>query len=193
MTSSWLTGAILAGGQSLRMGQPKEGVIMPDGRRMIEPLIATLSQICKQVVIVGACHGFSIPPESGLLHLQDKTPGIGPLAAVATLLQSGIDEKGYLITACDQPYVTTDLLRLLIKEPSDLPRILQPEIGETLTPFPGYYPVSWCVEIEKKLQAGERSICRVLQESRVAYLPFPQEWKGCLRNLNRPADLLQAY
>ena len=187
------TGAILAGGQSLRMGKPKEGVIMPDGRRMMEPIIASLSEVCKQIVIVGTCRGFSIRPELGLLHLLDTNPGMGPLAAVATLLQSGIDAKGYIITACDQPHLTTDLLRLLVKAPSDLPGILQPEKGEMLLPFPGYYPVSWRLEIEKWLQAGERSICRVLAESRVTYLSFPEEWEGCLRNFNTPADLSQVY
>jgi len=165
---------------------------MPDGRRMIEHLILTLSQVCEQIVIVGACRGFSIPSESGLLHLQDKTPGIGPLAAIATLLQSGINEQGYLITACDQPYVTTDLLRLLIKAPSDWPQLLQPGAGERADPFPGYYPVSWRLEIEKRLEDGERSICRALSKGRLTYLPFPKEWKECLRNLNGPADLLPA-
>ena len=205
-------GAILAGGRSVRMGQPKEGVIMPDGRKMIEPIIATLSQICRQIVIVGACRGFSIPVESTLLHLQD-TMGMGPLAAMATLFKSGIDDTGYIITACDQPYLTTDLLRLLIQSPSDLPILLRPAIGWgsdhsesaedagrggqssvgwECNPFPGYYPVSWFLEIEKKLQAGERSICRVLSESRVTYLPFPKEWQESLRNLNGPLDLLLA-
>lgn len=191
MTSFPLTGAILAGGQSLRMGQPKEGVVMPDGRQMIEHLIEPLSQVCKQIVIVGACRGFIIRPESALLHLPDTTPGMGPLAAIAALLQSGIDKDGYIVSACDQPYITADLLRLLAQKSSDLPSILQPIEGEILTPFPGYYPVLWLLEIEKQLQAGERSICRALQESRVTYIPFPKEWKGSLRNLNTPTDLLQ--
>ena len=171
------------------MGQPKEGVMMPDGRKMIEPIIAALSDVCGQIVIVGGCRGFSIPIESGLIHLPDTTPGSGPLAAILTLLQSGINKNGYIVTACDQPYITTDLIHLLVQNLSNVPCILKPSPGERLTPFPGYYPVTWRIEVEHYLQAGEQSLCRALEESRVDYLPFPNAWGRYLKNLNMPEDL----
>lgn len=186
------TGSILAGGQSSRMGQPKEGVVLSDGRRMIEPLISSLSQVCQQIVIVGACRGFSIRPQSGLLHLHDATPGMGPLAAINTLLQSGIDPNGYLVTACDQPFLTPELFRLLVANRSDIPRILKPGRDEMLLPFPGYYPVAWRHKTEKALQEGEGSICRLIEKMQVTYVAFPEEWKRNLRNINTPADLERA-
>jgi molybdopterin-guanine dinucleotide biosynthesis protein A len=189
-SSPHYTGAILAGGQSSRMGQPKEGVVLSDGRRMIEHLILPLSQVCHQIVIVGTCRGFSIPPQSGLLHLHDTTPGMGPLAAINTLLQSGIDPNGYLVTACDQPFLTPELFRLLVADPSSLPRILKPD--EMLLPFPGYYPVTWRHKIEEALQEGERSICRLIEKTQVDYVAFPGEWKMDLRNINTPGDLERA-
>ncbi len=171
------------------MGQPKEGVVMPDGRRMIEHVIASLSQVCDRIVIVGTCKGFSIPSETGFLHLQDATPGMGPLAAVATLLRSGISTEGYLVTACDQPFLTADLLYLLVKTRSSVPRIFSSESEELPTPFPGYYPVFWYPVVEEGLQAGDLSVCNLIKKSAFSLVSLPKEWRRYLRNINRPDDL----
>ncbi len=181
-TSDSITGAILAGGQSRRMGQPKEGVLMADGRRMIEHVIEPLSHICQKILIVGACRGFTIPPQSLLIPLPDSDPGSGPLSAIATILKSGVDKKGYIITACDQPFLTADLLRLLIQGPLNQPCIFKNH-DSPLQPFPGYYPVSWLPEI------GERSVCAMLTKTAISLVACPKEWEARLKNINRPTDL----
>jgi molybdopterin-guanine dinucleotide biosynthesis protein A len=168
------------------MGQPKEGVLLADGRRMIEHIIEPLSIVCSTIVIIGSCRGFTFSKQANRIPLPDTMPGHGPLAAITTLLKSGLDQRGYLVTACDQPFLTADLLRLLIQEPTPMPRIFQ--TGEKpLTPFPGYYPVSWLSEIEKNTE--EHSVCALLEKSIVSFVPYPKEWQGCLKNINRPTDL----
>ena len=182
------TGAILAGGLGLRMGQPKEGVVLPDGLKMIEHVIKPLSQLCQKIVIVGDCRGFLIPNQTNFIALPDDPPGRGPLSAIATLLKSGIDQDGYLVAACDQPFLTADLLRLLLGEIPTLPRIFKPGNDEMIAPFPGYYPVCHLSQITNALESGEYSICNVIQKS-FETVPLPREGSPLIRNINTPNDL----
>jgi molybdopterin-guanine dinucleotide biosynthesis protein A len=170
------------------MGRPKEGVVLPDGRRMIEPALASLAALCRRVVIVGACRGFSAPSEAGIIHLADRTPGRGPLAAVESLLLSGLDD-GYLVVACDQPLLTPSLLALLVKGNPTQPTFFRSEEGEALDPFPGYFPVSWLPDVQTALQQGERSLRRLIQRSEAAWIPLPNPLLASLKNINTPADL----
>jgi molybdopterin-guanine dinucleotide biosynthesis protein A len=176
------------------MGQPKEGVLLPDGRRMIEHVIAPLLEVCEKVVILGACRGFSIPSDPRLIALADEVPGMGPLSAMVTLLKSGIDPNGYLLAACDQPFLTPDLLRRLIVEKPTGPRIFggttpAKRRGSTITPFPGYYPTCWLSEIERVFLSGERSICNAIQKSGASLIAIEEGEEPLLRNINTPNDL----
>jgi molybdopterin-guanine dinucleotide biosynthesis protein A len=173
------------------MGRPKQGVLMPDGRKMIEHVIEPLSQLCQKIVIVGDCRGFSIPQQQKLIALSDDPPGKGPLSAIATLLKSGIDKDGYIVTACDQPFLTPNLLRLLLGEKPSFPRIFQPEQGEMIAPFPGYYPVCWLSEIKSALETGQYGICNVILKNRVETVALPKEQQVLIRNINTPDDLDQ--
>lgn len=183
------TGAILAGGQSRRMGRPKEGIFLSDGRPMIEHVIEPLRGVCRRVAIVGACHGYPIPAAIDLIHLNDSEPGAGPLVAIATLLRSGLDSEGYLVAACDQPFLTAPLLSLLMEDRSPLPRFFRSEEGTPLDPFPGYFPVGWFSEVERALQQGERSVRRLIERTPVSWIPIPDEFRGFLKSINTPADL----
>jgi molybdopterin-guanine dinucleotide biosynthesis protein A len=171
------------------MGRPKEGVVLSDGRRMIEHVIEPLRGVCRRVVIVGACRGYPIPAGTDLVHLNDSKPGGGPLAAIAMLLHSGLDPEGYLVVACDQPFLTSPLLRLLVEEQSPPPRFFRSEGGAPLDPFPGYLPIAWLPEVEGALQRGERSIRRLIQKTPASWVSLPDSARGCLKGINMPSDL----
>ncbi len=162
---------------------------MPDGRKMIEHVITPLSSLCQNIVIVGDCRGFAIPQQKNFIALPDNPPARGPLSALATLLQSGIDRNGYLVAACDQPLFTPDLLRLLLGEIPRAPRIFKPDQDEMLTPFPGYYPVCWLAKIKDALTSGEYGLCNVLLKNAVETVPLPKEGGEQIRNINTPDDL----
>jgi len=99
--------AILAGGQSRRMGQPK--ALLPlEGKPLVEHLITTLKRDVAQVFVAGC-------PEPGLYRhlsvpvvtdvLADSSGGMGPLGGIYTALcyvnqqQAGI--QAVLCVPCD--------------------------------------------------------------------------------------------
>ncbi len=180
------TGAILAGGQSRRMGAPKEGVPLWDGRPMMAHAIAALAGVCRRVVVVGECRGFALPPE--ILHIPDRRPGDGPLAGLDALLRSGLD-AGYLVVACDQPLLTPALLRrLLPPAPADL-CFFRSEEGAGLHPFPGFFPATWAARAAEALERGERSVRRAIAPCPATWVDVGAREQALLRSLNTPAEV----
>jgi molybdopterin-guanine dinucleotide biosynthesis protein A len=174
------------------MGRPKQGVLMPDGRTMIAHVIQPLSQLCQNIVTVGDCVEFTMPPQKQIIALPDDPPGRGPLSAIATLLKSGIDKEGYIVTACDQPFLTPNLLALLVGERTTTPRIFQEDMDTmagVITPFPGYYPVCWLSIIERELASGQYGVCNAILKSAVKTVSLNKDSRALIRNINTPDDL----
>ena len=46
-------GAVLCGGRSRRMGVPKAGMLLPDGRSMLQQTRDILATFCERVVLLG--------------------------------------------------------------------------------------------------------------------------------------------
>lgn len=184
------TGAVLAGGQSRRMGEPKEGIVLWDGQPMIQHVLATLGRVCRHVVIIGQCRGFEIPDGSPLVRLPDLRPGGGPLAGIETLLRSGLD-SGYLVVACDQPLLREPLLRRLVTAAGARPCFLRPEDGSWLGPFPGYFPAACLEQVDLALRRGVTSVRRVFAESDVTWVPISPEEQSQLKSIDSPADLAE--
>ncbi len=178
-------GAILAGGRSRRMGVPKAGIRLWDGRPMLEHVLAPLRAVCGQVVVVGESRGYDVP--AGVLRRDDLHPGSGPLAGIEALLSSGL-ASGYLVAACDQPFLTSELLaRLLEGDPQEVRLFRVP--GDGFQPFPGYYPDNWGPRVTEALRRGELSLRALIGPARADWPRLSAAEAEGLRSLNRPEDL----
>lgn len=109
-----LTGAVLTGGMSKRMGQDKADVLISD-HTMLEMVGAALRQVCDRVVLLG-------PGRDGWETWPDTIHAHGPLAGIATALHRADD--GYVVVvAVDQPFVSTSTLSHMIEMAGDLPLV----------------------------------------------------------------------
>ena len=142
-----VTGAILSGGMSRRMGVPKAGLLLPDGRSMIETVRDMLLELCDEVVLLGG--GFGL---EGHRVLEDTRDDAGPLAGIEALLQSGLDER-YLVFPCDMPGMDPDTARLLMDE-ENTPGI----VHFNGHPLPCMVSGSLCDGLTATLDEGVRSI-----------------------------------
>jgi len=103
-----LSGFVLAGGASQRMGQPK-ALLRLAGETMLERQVRLLNAACRSVAVVGLVgqlEGLDAP----MLH--DEFPGRGPLAALYTGLRWTRTEFN-LFVACDLPFLNLRFLRYL--------------------------------------------------------------------------------
>ena len=89
-------GAVLVGGSSRRMGEPK-ALIRVDGSAMVDRLGAVLRAAgCSRVVAVGPTQ-----LAGQLEHVDDLYPGDGPLGGVLTALSASGSTPLVCVVACD--------------------------------------------------------------------------------------------
>jgi len=106
------TGAVLAGGKSLRMGTEKAFLKM-NGVELIRIVIEEMKKIVAEVLVVGAgCGALKIP---GVKIVKDVVPGCGPLGGIHAVLANSSYER-CLVAGCDMPFFNARLGELLIAE-----------------------------------------------------------------------------
>lgn len=186
-----VTGVILAGGESSRMGSNK--ALLPyRGGRFIEAIYRQLAEIFTEVLIVT-----NTPELYDFLpcaKVADVYPGMGALAGIhAGLFHSA--NPAIFAVACDMPYLNSALIRQLASQ-ADPGCVLIPESPHGLEPLHAVYGKGCLAAIETTLLAGERRIVsffgranvnRFNREQIVALDPGFDSF----RNINTPADYYQ--
>jgi molybdopterin-guanine dinucleotide biosynthesis protein A len=193
-----IVAAVLVGGQSRRMGQPKTQVTLPDGRTLLDVVLATLFSSCPAVVLVGGPMSLSTTFCHQLTEaLPDAYPGEGPLGGVITVLQSGLAQR-YVIVSCDQPGLSENLFTTLIQadaalSPSAAVVLFESTMGSKLQPFPGIYHVSALPQLQTAFEHGERAmhraLCCTLPPEQMHEVPLAKTFVSQLESLNTPSDL----
>ncbi|HEX5411943.1 MAG TPA: molybdenum cofactor guanylyltransferase [Terriglobia bacterium] len=105
-----LTGFVMAGGASRRMGRAKESLRI-NGEAMLERQIRLIRSVARQVAVVGRAAGYR--EEFGVASIPDAIPGRGPLGGIYTALLESRTEYN-LILGCDLPFVNRRLLTWLV-------------------------------------------------------------------------------
>jgi molybdopterin-guanine dinucleotide biosynthesis protein A len=103
-----LTGYVLAGGKSSRMGRDK-GLLEIDGDTLLRRAVTALKSVANRVKVVGDHPHLSVYGEV----VRDVHKDCGPLGGIEAAL-SDTDTEWNLILAVDQFRVPVSLLRLLI-------------------------------------------------------------------------------
>jgi FdhD protein len=148
-----VSGVILAGGKSSRMGSNK--ALLPyKGGRFIEAIHRQLSEIFEEVLLVT-----NNPEQYEFLpsrKVADLFPGAGALAGIHSgLYHSG--NQAVFAVACDMPYLYNDLVRHLAAQ-ADKDAVIIPEGPAGLEPLHAVYGKECLVAIEETIASGEKRI-----------------------------------
>jgi molybdopterin-guanine dinucleotide biosynthesis protein A len=180
-----MTGAILFGGKSSRMGQPKHEVRLSDGTTFLERVQAAIRPLCSQIALLGD-HEYSASDE--FIIIKDLRPGLGPMAGLESLLKSNLDSH-YLIVACDMPLLTPDICRLLIHDSASVSIFESTEIGKYL-PFPGIYRTELAPLVSRSLDEDRRSLQQLFRSlPDIHVLPLTPELEQSVRSFNTPESI----
>jgi len=177
-----VTGAILCGGQSSRMGAPKHELALPGGRSMIEVIAETTGSVCRQVIILGPDQ---ILP--GYRHVYDLRAAQGPLGGIEALLASGIDSQ-YLVVPCDVPLVTAGLLRSLLAETVATATVFRIEDTDRPESLPMRIRAGALDVVQRQLDAGRRAVHGLIEEIECEIVPLAARDGERLRNINTRAE-----
>ncbi|MDQ0492570.1 molybdenum cofactor guanylyltransferase [Paenibacillus brasilensis] len=105
-----VTGIIVAGGRSSRMGQDK-ALLQLGGVTVLERIAAVLGKVAGRVIVV--TRDIQQYSGLGLETMADLYPGLGPLSGIHAGLSASTTEWG-IVVACDMPFVQPEILRALL-------------------------------------------------------------------------------
>jgi len=109
ISSQKVTGILLAGGMSSRMGREKGSLIM-GGRMMYEYPLKALEKVCDEILISGSA---PLPGKLPYPYIPDEISGIGPMGGIFTCLEHSSNDLN-LVVSYDMPLVDEALLTYLL-------------------------------------------------------------------------------
>jgi len=189
-----MTGIILAGGKSSRMGTNKAFLDF-DGARLIERTNGVLNDLFSEIIIV-TNDPLSYTHFSSALIVTDIYKNKGALGGIYTGLFFA-SEKHAFVTACDMPFVNKDLIAYLAGRADDYD-IVVPQSPGGLQPLHAVYSKKCMAPIKKNLEADKLKVTgfykglRVLTVTEEILQPFNQDGQTFL-NINTPREIEQLH
>lgn len=195
-TGRGVTGIILAGGLSRRLGRDK-AVEPINGQPLIGRVMDALSRITDELVVVVNTpqRGRELPLPDSAVAAVDIHPNAGSLGGIFTGLSAASNQWG-IVAACDMPFLNLDLLSYLLsfRESHDA---VVPVLDHRPEPTHAAYSKVCLSAIEARLEADDLKIARFFDDVRVKYVSQRQVEEidpGRLSffNVNTEEDLTRA-
>ena len=186
--------AIIAGGQSRRMGRDKAFVELA-GKPLIEHVLERSAELGQAETIL-ITNQPALYAHLGLPMHQDILPNKGSLGGIYTALMKARREWT-LTLACDMPFVKGSLLRAMIERMDDGADIVVPRVDGYPQGLHAIYKKTCIEPIAEQLAANRLKIIRFYDQMRVRYLdeadyaPFDPNGRS-FTNLNTPAEVAAA-
>ncbi len=144
-----ITGIILSGGKSSRMGRDKAFLPFPH-KPLIEIMIDKLSVLFNELIVVtGNPHLYS---KYGIRTVKDIIPQRGPLGGIYTGLLFSKNHYNFIV-ACDMPFLNPDLVHYMVQKIKGYDLVV-PEYGDQLQPLCAIYSKN-CIESIKEELSGD--------------------------------------
>lgn len=159
-----LTGIIMAGGKSSRMGREK-GLIEFKGRPLIQFGIDLLSSYTDKIKISS---GNSAYLAFGFEMIADEIAGQGPSAGLAAVLKKS-STTWNLVLACDLPFLETELIDLLLSNIGSRQAVIPVHHG-VREPLAGLYHKDLGKHFESAVLAGVLALHKTLDSCDVHYI-----------------------
>jgi molybdopterin-guanine dinucleotide biosynthesis protein A len=188
-----VTGIILAGGKSRRMGGINKALLRVGRHRIIERVCkAVLEVMNNAMIITNAPDDFAF---LGLPMFPDIHPNTGSLGGLYTGLKHCTDEPGFLV-ACDMPFLDPQIMRTMI-DLIDGYDVVIPNVDGGLQPLHAIYSKNCTPLIADFLLRGNYKIIDFLDQVKVREVPedFLKRFDPTFRfvmNINNPEDLAKA-
>lgn len=191
-----VTGIVLAGGLSRRLGRDK-AVEPIGGEPLIRRVISRLSALTDETVVVvnSEARGESLPLPAEAKPVVDIYPDSGSLGGIFSGLTAASNEWG-IVVACDMPFLNNGLMArmLTLREGYDA---VVPVPDSYPEPTHALYSKTCLPHIERRLKAGQLRIAGFFDDVRVRRVGADEidrydAERLSFFNVNTPDDLARA-
>ena len=195
-----ITGIILSGGKSSRLGRDKSFIKFGD-RTLIEITVGLMKSVFENVIIsTNSINEYSF---HNCPLVEDKYKNAGPLAGIYSALLNSQSEKNFVIS-CDVPLMNQQMIEYFIKYDSNKDIIISKASGY-LQPLVGIYkqsvlpmilkllnqPVNQRNEIKKNISL--HSLIKLANTEIIDITSLPFYTEELFFNLNTHEDLKKLY
>jgi len=191
-----ITGIVLAGGKSTRIGANKPQLKIGKSH-LIDRVLDTLSQVASSILIVttGDQPDLAKSATPGIRVVKDISPGKGPLGGIYTGLMHA-ETSHSLVVGCDMPFLNGGLIKYLMDGASGFAAVA-PKIGWMIQPLHAIYSKSCIPSIEALLREEQLQIIKLFNLVNTRYVTekeIDQFDPGHLSflNINTEDDLMKA-
>ena len=124
-SNSGVTGIVLAGGQSRRMGFNKAEALV-HGRSMLMLMTDKLSAITPMIIVSSGSLSY---PDIKFRQIPDEYLDCGPMGGIYSVLKASTTQLN-LVVSCDIPLVTVEILNYLIENAQESKALITAPIDE---------------------------------------------------------------
>ena len=183
--------AILAGGESRRMGRDK-GRIVVDGEPLIERTLRLVRSVGCEAMVIGRTKPTE-GPGGATRFVMDRQPGLGPLGGLVTALDEVSQQGGdaTILLPCDLPKLTAALLRHLVEHlPGASARNGTALFHDNrIEPLASLYRTTILDDNPDLVAKENRSLRHLIEQGDFGRLDLLGAHVDALHNANRPEDL----
>ncbi len=159
-----ISGIILSGGQSSRMGREK-GLVKLAGQPLVNYSINLLKDFCPEFLIGSNHEAYRI---FGYPVIKDEINGIGPSGGILACLKAS-RTKDNIILSCDMPFVSKELIHWIIESRENADVVIPVHEGLP-EPLCGFYSKRILPDLEKMVNSGIFKLQEILKNLRTKYL-----------------------
>lgn len=186
-----VTGVILAGGESRRMGSDKS--LLPiHGARFIDHVHRTLAELFEEVVIV--TNAPELYADIDCRKVPDIYYAQGSLAGIHSGVCHARNERAFVV-ACDMPFINPAVVRDICAS-GERGDVVIPAHPGGVEPLHALYGKSCLAAIEEELDAGKKRVIGFFPKVKVVEIPVAN-WSEIdseglsFRNVNTPEEYLR--
>lgn len=154
-----MTGVILTGGKSSRMGQDK-ALLSIGGVQLIRRILDVFGTLFDEILVVTNKTGRHAG--SGYREVTDIIPDCGPLGGIYTGLSYASSDRIF-VASCDLPFIKESTVKIVISEPVSYD-IVVPDDGRRLHPLHAVYSRKCTPYIRKWLDNGFYNVTKFINE-----------------------------
>ena len=180
-----VTGVILAGGKSRRMGTDKAHLKL-SGHSLFELSLELLQTFFSTIIIAGDRPDLARP---GILSIADIYPG-SALGGLHNGLQAATTDWIF-VAPCDMPYPDARIVKTLLQNRDAVDAVV-PRTTAGYEPVFALYHKNCLPQMEAMLQHNQFRIYDFYQRIPIRYLDppdLPEGWQRSLLNINTPEQL----
>lgn len=152
-----ITGIILAGGKSSRMGMDK-GFCSLKGKPMVQYAIEVLEQLCDSIIISSNNMDYEL---FDLPVIPDIIKNIGPMGGIYSGLNQSETQHNFFIS-CDMPMVSLELVQYIISSKEGFDAVI-PTWNNYPEPMCAYYNKNILESLSTLIQNRDYKLQNILQ------------------------------